>query len=99
MDIVRPDPDERLADWQLLLEKALAVVRETGRDVNFLALPKGEEKYIFLYTNAMRAELIRTLHKYAEIDNQILSLTWYEAAVLSTKVRQEFEKDNAETEK
>lgn len=89
MDIVCPDPDEWLADWQLLMERAVAVVRETGQNVNFLALPKGKEKYIFLYTDNMRGEVMKVLKRYAKIDNQTLSLTWYDAALLSTEVCQE----------
>jgi hypothetical protein len=57
------------------------------QDINVLALVKGQERYIFLYDDASRAETLRTLGRYAS--NSDLSFTWYDAAVLSQKVRQE----------
>ena len=61
-----------------------------GQDINVLALVKGEERYVFLYDDASRAETLRTLGRYAS--NPELSFTWYDAAVLSQKVRQEARK-------
>ena len=57
------------------------------QDINVLALVKGQERYIFLYDDASRAETLRVLGRYAS--NTDLSFTWYDAAVLSQKVRQE----------
>ncbi len=57
-----------------------------SQDINVLALVKGNERYIFLYDDASRAETLRTLGRYAS--NPELSFTWYDAAVLSQKVRQ-----------
>ena len=56
------------------------------QDINVLALVKGEERYIFLYDEAHRAETLRTLGRFAS--NPELSFTWYDAAVLSQKIRQ-----------
>ena len=56
------------------------------QDVNVLALVKGSERYIFLYDDDKRAETLRILGRYAS--NPDLSFTWYDAAVLSQKVRQ-----------
>ena len=56
------------------------------QDVNVLALVKGSERYIFLYDDNNRAETLRMLGRYAS--NPELSFTWYDAAVLSQKVRQ-----------
>lgn len=56
------------------------------QDINVLALVKGGERYIFLYDDASRAEALRVLGRYAS--NPELSFTWYDAAVLSQKVRQ-----------
>lgn len=56
------------------------------QDINVLALVKGGERYIFLYDDASRAEALRVLGRYAS--NPDLSFTWYDAAVLSQKVRQ-----------
>jgi hypothetical protein len=52
-----------------------------------LALVKGSERYVFLYTEANRAETLRTLGRFAS--NPELSFSWYDAAVLSQKIRQE----------
>jgi hypothetical protein len=56
------------------------------KDINVLALVKGKERYIFLFDDENRAEALRTLGRYAS--NQDLSFTWYDAAVLSQKIRQ-----------
>ncbi len=59
------------------------------QDVNVLALVKGSERYIFLYDDDKRAETLRILGRYAS--NPDLSFTWYDAAVLSQKIRQTVE--------
>ena len=64
------------------------------QDINVLALVKGEERYVFLYDDASRAETLRTLGRFAS--NPELSMTWYDAAVLSQKVRKEEEEEAAE---
>jgi hypothetical protein len=61
-----------------------------SQDINVLALVKGQERYVFLYDDTSRAETLRTLGRYAS--NPQLSFTWYDAAVLSQKIRQENEK-------
>ena len=58
-----------------------------SQDINVLALVKGSERYVFLYDDASRAETLRTLGRYAS--NPDLSFTWYDAAVLSQKIRQD----------
>ena len=63
-------------------------------DINVLALVKGEERYIFLFDDNHRAETLRTLGRYAS--NPELSFTWYDAAVLSQKVRNSFHPQNDE---
>jgi hypothetical protein len=55
-------------------------------EVNVLALVKGEERYIFLYDDKNRTETLRILGRYAA-DPQ-LSFTWYDAAVMSKKIRE-----------
>jgi hypothetical protein len=60
------------------------------QDINVLALVKGEERYVFLYDDASRAETLRVLGRYAS--DPELSFTWYDAAVLSQKIRQESKK-------
>ena len=56
-----------------------------SQDINVLALVKGEERYIFLFDDRNRAETLRTLGRYAS--NSELSFSWYDAAVLSQKIR------------
>jgi len=58
-----------------------------SQDINVLALIKGSERYVFLYDDESRAETLRTLGRFAS--NPELSFTWYDAAVLSQKIRQE----------
>jgi hypothetical protein len=60
------------------------------QDINVLALVKGSERYVFLYDDSSRAETLRVLGRYAS--NPELSFTWYDAAVLSQKIRQESQK-------
>jgi hypothetical protein len=61
-----------------------------SQDINVLALVKGVERYVFLYDDSSRAETLRTLGRFAS--NPELSFTWYDAAVLSQKIRQESQK-------
>ena len=56
-----------------------------SRDINVVALVKGEERYIFLFNDAQKSETLRTLGRYAS--DAKLSFSWYDAAVLSQKVR------------
>jgi hypothetical protein len=55
-------------------------------DVNVLALIKGPERYFFMYTEEQKTEMLRTLGRYAA--DPELSFSWYDAAVLSQKVRE-----------
>ena len=56
-----------------------------SRDINVVALVKGEERYIFLFNDGQKSETLRTLGRYAS--DTKLSFSWYDAAVLSQKVR------------
>jgi hypothetical protein len=56
------------------------------QDINVLALVKGEERYIFLYDDQHKSEALRTLGRFAS--NPELSFSWYDAAVLSQRIRQ-----------
>jgi hypothetical protein len=61
-----------------------------NQDINVLALVKGTERYVFLYDDSSRAETLRVLGRYAS--NPELSFSWYDAAVLNQKIRQESRK-------
>jgi hypothetical protein len=64
-----------------------------SRDLNVLALVKGEERYVFLFDDNNRAEALRTLGRFAS--NPDLSFSWYDAAVLSQKIRQTAKQESA----
>jgi hypothetical protein len=53
--------------------------------MNVLALVKGTERYVFLYDDESHRALLQTMGRYAADPD--LSFTWYDAAVLSQKVR------------
>ncbi|MGI6400521.1 MAG: hypothetical protein ACOX0A_00095 [Thermoguttaceae bacterium] len=58
-----------------------------NQEVNVLALVKGEERYVFLYTAENREEILETFGRYAS--DPEMSLTWYDAAVLTRKMLRE----------
>ncbi|MDO4587097.1 MAG: hypothetical protein Q4C95_07350 [Planctomycetia bacterium] len=62
------------------------------QDINVLALVKGSERYVFLYNDEHRTEILRTLGRYAS-DSE-LSFSWYDAAVLSQKIRRGAQMEN-----
>ncbi|MBM80797.1 MAG: hypothetical protein CMJ78_09405 [Planctomycetaceae bacterium] len=53
--------------------------------INVLALVKESERFVFLYDDSSPAALMTTLGQYAA--DKDLSFSWYDAAVLSQKVR------------
>lgn len=67
------------------------------QDINVLALVKGEERYIFLFDDGHRAETLRTLGRFAS--NAELNFSWYDAAVLSQRIRQTAEEQAREEER
>jgi hypothetical protein len=64
------------------------------QDINVLALVKGKERYIFLYDDGHRSEALKTLGRFAS--NPELSFSWYDAAVLSQRIRQTAHEQQAE---
>jgi hypothetical protein len=57
------------------------------REVNVLALIKDEEHYVFVYDEDSRDMLLQLIHEQAA-DEQF-GLTWFDAAVLTEKARQQ----------
>lgn len=56
-----------------------------SRELNVLALFKGEERFIFVYDDDSRSALIDELrHKAAD---PAVALNWFDAAVLTERVR------------
>lgn len=55
------------------------------QSVNVIALVKDGERYVFLFDQESAPQLLQTLGHYAA--DPELNFTWYDAAVLSQKVR------------
>jgi hypothetical protein len=55
-------------------------------DLNVIALVKDDERYIFVYDDDQRAETLRVFGRFA--CNKELSFTFYDAAVLSQRIRE-----------
>ena len=80
-----------------LIKKALSLhswplggsTEPEGHDIEVLTLVKGSDRYLFLYDEDSRAAALRTLGRFAS--DPELNFTWYDAAVLSLKIRQEAE--------
>ncbi len=53
--------------------------------MNVLALVKDSERYIFLYDDKSTEQTLQTFGRFAS--DKELSFTWYDAALLSQKVR------------
>jgi hypothetical protein len=62
------------------------------RDFNILALIKGGERYVYVYDDDSRPTLIGSLRDQAADPN--LSLTWFDAAVLIDKARQQVQAES-----
>ena len=69
----------------------------SSADLNVIALVKKDERYMFFYDEGSADTLLQTLGQFA-VDKD-LSFTWYDAAVISQKVRrilEEAEKERVE---
>ena len=56
--------------------------------VNVLALVKEGERYVFLFDDNSRAQMLQAIGRYAA--DPELNFSWYDAAVLCQKVRRLF---------
>ena len=56
-------------------------------EVNVLALVKGQERYVYVYDDASQKELIDAFRNHAAAPE--LSLSWFDATVLTTKAREQ----------
>lgn len=55
-----------------------------NNDINVLALVKGGERYVFLFDDDHKGDVMRVFGRFAsDVD---LSFSWYDAAVLSQKI-------------
>lgn len=81
------------ADTRPVREKPIFIVRhfvgqgrgDMKRTTNVIALVKKEERYVFLYDERSADTLLRQFGRYAS--DESLSFTWYDAAVLSQRIR------------
>ena len=56
-------------------------------EFNVLALIKGNERFVFVYDDASRQDLINTFRDHAADPNS--SITWFDATVLTEKAREQ----------
>ena len=68
-----------------------------NRSMNVLALVKDSERYIFLYDDESSDRLLQILGQYAA--DKKLNFNWYDAAVLSQRVRKLKEEKEDEDKK
>jgi len=62
-------------------------IKQAKNDMHVVALIRGNnEQYVFVYDCEHRVDVMRKFGRFAS--NPELSLTWHDAAVLSTKVKQ-----------
>lgn len=54
--------------------------------ITITALVKGEEHYILTFNSANKSNACRQLGRWAS--DRELSFTWYDAAILATKIRE-----------
>lgn len=85
MDNVTLEYISRLAPTK---EKEWSVTSKDTKIISIVALVKGSERYVFVYDDESRAETLRTLGRYAS--NSELSFTWYDAALVSQRIRHKF---------
>jgi len=57
------------------------------RELNILALLKGNERYVYIYDDASRAALIDAFRDQAA--DPRLAFNWFDAAVLTDKAREQ----------
>lgn len=60
--------------------------------MNVIALVKESERYVFLYDDSSPQQLLEQLGKHAS--DPELNFTWYDAAILSQKVRRIQQENN-----
>lgn len=58
-------------------------------ELNVLALYKGEEKFVFVYDEESRADLLNEFRNLAADPER--SLNWFDAAILTQKLREQCE--------
>lgn len=80
-----------------LTDAALSADLDEATVLNTIAIAKGNERYIFVYDDANRAECLRTMGRFAS--NPDLSFTWFDCAQASQRIRQGADKERKAKEK
>lgn len=68
-----------------------------GQVLNVLALVKGAERYVYVYDDDSRQRLLEAFREHAA--DPSLSLTWFDAAVLGQKAREQAEQTVASSKR
>lgn len=71
-----------------LPDTAAYATKPAPSDITTMAMLKGEERYIFLYDDDHKADVLRVFGRFA--GNPELSFSWVDAAVMSQKVRSNY---------
>jgi hypothetical protein len=58
-------------------------------ELSVLALIRGRERYVYVYDDASREELIEAIR--AQAASPAVSLSWYDAAVLTDRARKQLQ--------
>jgi hypothetical protein len=87
---------ERDGDFCRRIVRAMRPNDQGDGDINVLVLVKGRERYGFLYDDEHRADTLRMLGRHAS--HPELSFSWYDATVLSQKIRDEERRTNEKRE-
>jgi len=58
-----------------------------ARELNVLALVKGKERYVFVYDDTSRGELVDVFRDQAADPG--LSFSWFDAAIMTEKAREQ----------
>lgn len=61
-------------------------LQPSRKEINVSGLVKGGERYFFIFDDDHRPEALQALGRFAS--NPDLSFSWYDAAVLSQKMRE-----------
>jgi len=60
-----------------------------SQEFNVLALIKGEERYVYVYDDLSRQELLDTIQTHAA--DPAVSLNWFDAVVLKQKAHEQMD--------
>jgi len=65
----------------------MRAIRSINEDIRALALVKGPERYVFLWTARQLPQVLQTIGRFAA--DPELSFTWFDAARLNKRIREQ----------